>query len=148
MKNIQFELTTEIPYANGSGAEIKANFIELREPTGKVSHLCCDLESLIQSGILKMKDMLDDATLQEAAEKAKETKASSEDDKIDRESILSMMTGGGVDMKRAVVSFRELFKEVAFVGGEKAMTIPMMDKMSHTDFRDMMGEYAANFIMR
>ena len=57
------------------------------------------------------------------------------------------MAGGGVDMKKVVVNFRELFKSVAMLGGEKPLTTPRMDDMSHADFRNMMGTYAANFIL-
>ena len=143
MKNITFELNTSIKYAK-DGEDIDGSFVELREPTGKVSHLCCEIESLIQSGILKMSGILDEETIREAKEMAK---SADKDEKMDRDSILSMMSGGGVDMKKVVVNFRELFREMAFIAGEKPLTVPMMDKMTHGDFRNMMGEYAANFIM-
>ena len=143
MKHITFELSSSIKYAK-DGEDVDGSFIELREPTGKVSHLCCEIESLIQSGILKMSGILDEETIREAKEMAKST---DKDEKMDRDSILSMMSGGGVDMKKVVVNFRELFREMAFIAGEKPLTVPMMDKMTHGDFRNMMGEYAANFIM-
>lgn len=144
MKHITFELNSPVKYAK-DGEDIDGSFVELREPTGKVSHLCCEIESLVQSGILKMSGLLDEETIREAKEIAK---SADKDEKMDRDSILSMMSGGGVDMKKVVVNFRELFREVAFIVGEKPLTVPMMDKMSHGDFRNMMGEYAANFIMK
>ena len=155
MKSIDFELQTAIKYSNGSGAEIESNQITLQEPTGKVSHICCEIESLIQSGMLKMADLMDEATIEEAKEKAIEAKnnpfAEEDGDEErkgpDAQSILSIMSGGGVDMKKVTLNFRELFKEVALAGGEKKMTVPIMDRMSHKDFRRMMGEYASNFIM-
>ena len=66
---------------------------------------------------------------------------------MDADSILSMMTSGGADMNKIVLHFRELFKQVAFMGGEKLITVGRMDDMSHRDFRKMMGVYAANFIL-
>jgi len=147
MSNVRFELTEgcEIKYANGTGNEIECNFIELREPTGKVSHICCEIESLIQSGIMKMAGILDEETIAQAKEAAKEDK--SEEVGPDAESVLAMMTGSGIDMQKVVIHFRELFKQVAFMGGEKAITVPRMDDMNHKDFRKMMGEYASTFIL-
>lgn len=152
MEPIIFDLSKPIKYAGGSAGEIECSFIELREPTGKVSHLCCDIESLIQSGLMKMAGVLDDGIIAEATKAAEEAKESGKDTKDkdegpDAESVLSIMSGGGVDMKRVVVSFRELFKHVAFMGSEKAITQPRMDDMTHKDFRQMMGVYASNFIL-
>ena len=72
MNPIPFELSTPISYANGSGATVECNFIELREPMGKVSHICCAIEGLIQSSILQMADQLGDDVVEEAKEAAKE----------------------------------------------------------------------------
>lgn len=149
MGSINFELSKTINYANGSGDDIECNFIELHEPTGKVSNTCCAIEGLIQSGILKMADLLDEGTIEEAKEAAKEasTKNADSEEERDGDAILSLMTGGGVDMNKVVLHFRELFKEVAMMGGEKKLTAARMDDMSHKDFRKMMGVYAANFIL-
>lgn len=144
MKPIDFELTTEVKYASGGG-ETGASFITLNPPTGKVSHICCEIESLIQGGILKMQGLIDKETLDQAKSLAEATKDT--DEKMDREAVLAIMSGGGADMKKMVVNFRELFREVALIDGEKPLTVPMMEKMSHTDFKSMMGEYAANFIL-
>jgi len=141
MKKINFELSSSIKYNNGSGAEIECNFIELSEPTGKVSSICCAIESLIQSGIIKMadSDMFKDVDT-EAVKKQ-------DDEKMDGESILAVMNSSGVDMDKIVLHFRDLFKSVAMMGGEKPLTIPRMDDMSHKDFKKMMGEYIVNFVM-
>ena len=66
---------------------------------------------------------------------------------MDAKAILAVMNSSGVDMKKIVLHFRELFKVVAMMGGEKQLTIARMDDMSHKDFRMMVGEYTANFIM-
>lgn len=149
MEPILFELTRPITYANGQGAEVECNHIVLLEPTGKVSDTCCAIEGLIQTGVLSMASLFDDDTLAEAKEAAKEAKtAQKEDDEVkDPESVLAMMAGGGVDMKKLVLHFRELFKTVGRMGGEKNLTAARMDDMSHKDFRKMMGVYAVNFIL-
>ena len=143
MNTVIFELSKPLKYANGSGNEVEATHIELQEPTVKVSSYCCNIESLIQSGIIKMSDVLGDDVIEEAKQIAQEK----EDKTPDPSSILSVMFSGDIDMNKLVVNFRELFKEVALMGGEKKLTIPRMDEMSYKDFKEMMGVYTANFIM-
>lgn len=145
MPSISFELTKPISYANNSGGLIECNFIELVEPTGKVSNVCCAIEGLIQSGILSMAGMLGDDVVAEAKEAA--AAAPADEDKQDGDAVLALMAGGGCDMHKLVLHFRELFKVVALMGGEKKITSARMDDMSHKDFRRMMGEYAAHFVL-
>lgn len=141
MKTIQFELTSHFNYANG-GQEVPCSFIELREPTGKVSHIACQIEGLIQSALIKMADSFD----KDMIEQAKETKQDP-DEIVDGDAMLAILAGGGVDMEKAVLYFRELFKVVAYMGGEKPITASRLDDMSHKDLRKMIGVYAANFII-
>lgn len=149
MESINFELSKPISYANGSGQPIECSFIELRAPTGKVSHIACDIESLIQSSILKMAEVLGDDVIAEAKETAEQAKSAEPDDDEEKEgdSMLSLMVSSGVDMKKVVLHFRDLFKEVAWMGGEKKITSARMDEISHKDLRKMIGVYAANFIL-
>lgn len=147
MEPVLFELTKPITYANGQGTEVECNHIVLMEPTGKVSSICCAIEGLIQTGVLSMSKLLDGDTIAEAKEAAKEDKKKDSDQEKDPEAILAMMVGGGVDMKKLVLFFRDLFKIVGSMGGEKNLTAARMDDMSHKDFRKMMGVYAVNFIL-
>lgn len=148
MSTVNFELAKPFTYANGSGDTIECNHIALQEPTGKVSHTCCAIEGMIQSGLLKMADLLDADTIENAKEVAREKPAAEESDEPKSgEEILALMVGSGVDMNKLVLHFRELFKEVALMGGEKKITAARMDDMAHKDFRQMMGVYAANFIL-
>lgn len=140
MENIRFELESPIKYS-ANGQEVECNFIELKEPTGKVTHLCCEIESFIQSGVLKMADMLDDSVIAQAKKEAVEDSAP------DADGVLAMMTAGGCDMRKLTISFKELFKQVGLMGGEKVLTESRLDDMSHKDLKKMMGVYAANFIM-
>lgn len=150
MSTITFELTKPISYSNGSGDPIECNHIDLLEPTGKVSNVCCAIEGLIQSSLLSMASALGDDLLANAKEAATEagpaSEADSDDDK-DGDAVLAMMVGGGCDMNKLVLHFRDLFKNVALMGGEKKITSARMDEMSHRDFRKMMGVYAANFVL-
>lgn len=147
---VTFELTTPIHYAMGTGDDIECNHIDLLEPSGKVSDICCQIESLIQSGLLSMADVLGKDIIAEATEAANEKKDSKkpkEEKGPDVESIIAIMSSGGVDMGKVVLHFRELFKQVAMMGGEKLITMPRIYEMSHKDFKQMMGVYAANFIL-
>lgn len=149
MDSILFELKGKpLKYANGGGGETECTFIELRAPTGKVSDVCCAIEGLIQSGILSMTESLGEDVINQARDAAQAAKAGKDPDtRLDDQSVLAIMTGGGVDMKKVVLHFRELFREVAWMGGEKQLTVPRMDEMDHRDFRAMMGRYAAAFIL-
>jgi hypothetical protein len=154
MKPINFELTKALSYSNGTGGLVECTHIELVEPTGRVSYLCCGIEAAIQSAAVSMADSLGDDTVEEAKEAATEKKAkqkeeeeNGEDEEKDGDAMLAVMAGGGCDMAKVVVLFRNLFKEVALMGGEKKITSVRLDDMSHRDFRKMMGVYAANFIM-
>ena len=150
MDSVLFELTTPFKYAAMSGGgETECTFIELREPTGKVSHLCCAIEGLVQTGVLKMSELLGSDVVEQAKEAAQEAQAqeATQETEKDGEGVLALMVGGGVDMNKLVLHFRELFKEVALMGGEKPLTMPRMGEMSHKDFRKMIGVYAANFIL-
>ena len=149
--NINFELKTPFKYAGNGGVEVECNFIELREPTGRVSHICCAIEGLIQSSLLKMADILSDDVIAEAKENAQQAallpRIEDEKTEKDGDSIIAMMVGSGADMDKMVLHFRELFKEVAFMGGEKKITSARLDDMSHKDLRRMIGVYSANFIL-
>lgn len=148
MEPILFELTKTFKYAAPSGGEIECSFIELREPTGKVSSTCCAIEGLIQSGILKMADTLGDDVIEQAKDAAEQAKGDGDQgQEKDGDAVLALMVGSGVDMNKLVLHFRELFKTVAWMGGEKAITSPRLDEMSHKDLRKMIGVYAANFIL-
>jgi hypothetical protein len=96
---------------------------------------------------MSMASTLDAETIANARESAESAKNSKEDESPDADAILSIMFSGGVEMKKVVLHFRELFKVVALMGGEKPLTTPRMEEMIHKDFRRMMGEYAANFIL-
>jgi len=146
MNSIDFELTSPIKYANGSGAEIECNHIQLRAPTGKVTSIACKIEGMIQSALIKIADLIDKDEIERVKEDSHQKKE--EDDQLkDGDAILSVISAGDIDMEKLVVSFRELFKIVAFMGGEKQITSARLDDMSHKDLRRMIGVYAANFIL-
>lgn len=150
MSAINFELSTPLSYANGTGAPIECGHIELREPTGKVAHICSAIEGLVQSSLMNLAETLGEGMLGEAKEAAAEAKSAEAVDDAsekDGESIWSLMASSGADMNKITLHFRDLFKEVAWMGGEKQITAPRLDEMTYKDLRKMMGVYAANFIL-
>lgn len=115
------------------GDEIDVSFIIMSEPTGKIASLCADLKGSFFSAMSKLPS--------ENAEK---------DEKMDIQGrdILSMMYISGIDMGKVMISAKMLIKETGSAGGEKAMTSPMIDRMSPDDIEKCLGEYMANFILK
>lgn len=155
MKSVSHELIAPIHYADGSGDEKSCDFIELREPTGKVSHICCAIEGIVQAATMRAADMLGEELVEEAREaaaaaaaKAKEGGDTEKTEIMDADQALSLiMNSGGDDTKKAVLLFRDLFKQTAYMDGEKRITEARLDSLSHKDLRKMIGKYAANFIL-
>jgi len=152
MNPINFELKTPFKYAGPSGTEIECSHIELREPTGRVSHICADIEGMVKSAIMDMAERLGDDVLEQAKDAAGEkTPASGSEDQEktveDGEAMLTVMHSSGVDMGKLTLHFKELFRQVAWMGGEKQITLPRLDDMAHKDLRSMIGVYTANFIL-
>lgn len=141
MKSINFELTEPVLFSK-AGDVIEATHIELKEPNAKVSMSCLTIEGLIQSAMLKMADAFDDKMIQEAGEQK-----SKKDTGIDADGVMAIMLGGDCNMAKMTLSFRDLFKTCAYIASEKPMTETMLDDMSHRDFKNMIGVYAANFIL-
>ena len=155
MDPIDFELKKPFTFA-GKDGETSCAFIQLREPTGKVSHICNAIEGLIKTAMMSMADRFVDGDLSKLAEQVEGDKNKKGDDDKPKtqhaeqlekgEAMLMLMAGSGVDMSKLTLHCRDLFREVAYMGGEKQITVPRLDDMSHQDFRLMMGVYIANFI--
>lgn len=146
MNSVNVELDTTFKYANGSGDQVECSFIELREPTGKVSAICCSIEALVKEKIVQFSKTLDEEIVNQPA--SEEPLSEEMFDKATASEFYNLCVISGVDMSKLVLHSRELFKQVAFMGGEKKLTIPRMDEMSHSDFKKLIGSYLANFIVR
>ena len=139
-ESITVELDEPIMYSAKDG-EVEGSFVVLKPPTGKQSHICCELEALIQSSITQSAANLP----QEMIDQAKDNKQD-DDEKIDGQTLMTIINGGGADMKKFTLLFIDLFKQVGEIGGEKTLTAPIIDRLDHRDIRKMMGEYAVNFV--
>lgn len=121
----------------GSGTPVDAQFIELREPSVKHLSACATLKQAFMRVIAK-----ESSGQEEVAEDADK-----EDDVPMENRIMNALYASDTDMKVVLLSAKELFKEVAFVDGEKKVTVPMFDSMCIDDIERMTGKYMANFIL-
>ena len=147
MKTIIVELSTPVEY-NHDKKDVEGSHVELKEPNAKVSHLCGDLEGIIQEAIAKSASMISQEMrdLVKEATESNESKNKDEDEPMDGETLLKMVAAGGGNMGKMTILFKDLLRSVGEIGGEKQMTMPIIERLSHKDFRSMMGEYLANFV--
>lgn len=120
-----------------SGEETEAQFIELREPS--VSHLtaCSTLKQAFMRVIAA-----------EAGDAEEADSSNEKEDTVPMENrIINALYASNEDVPKLFLTAKELFKEVAFVDGEKKVTVPMLNSMSIDDIEIMTGKYMANFIL-
>ena len=133
-KEIMIELTSPILIAGkGTGDETEINFIAMDPPTGKIAYLCANLKSAFFTAVSKLPS--------EEGEKA-------DKEDIKGSDILTMMYMSGIDMEKVIITAQSIIKATGSAGGEKAMTQPIIDRMSPDDIEKCLGEYMANFILK
>lgn len=145
MKTINFELSSPVKYADprNTGTEVECTHIELREPTGNESHLCAALSALVKSAVFQAAKLFDD----EIAEAGKQPSVITDaEDIIDGDGFMHVLEASGADMEKITLHAKEVFKTVAYMGGERAITSARLNAMSYRDLRKMIGVYLANFI--
>lgn len=140
---ITYELTHSFKYTpKGSGDQVKAQFIQLNEPSVKNLEYC---------GILKqsfMRVIAEQNNIEGPDEEGElSTEDETEDDTPMPQRIINSMYTSGTDITKVFMAAKELFRQVALVDGEKALTLPMLDEMSITDLELMTGLYMSNFIL-
>lgn len=149
MNEIEFKLKYPITFAGAGGIQTETDVVILKRPTGKISHLCSEVECLINTALISMSDKISPELIAEAKEsEAKKNEAvdDSESEK-DGKGILAMMLSSGADMNKITLMSRSIFMVSAFMGGEKPFTSPRLDDLDHKDFMAMTGVYIENFIM-
>ncbi len=139
MKTITVELDNPIPYAGGNGEEVEGSFIEIKEPTGKIAHLVGIMKAEIGAAT---KESLKGIDLSELTEGATGEASASESG----EAAFTMLTMGNGNMERVMVTMKEILRSSADIGGEKAFTAAMFDKMTYNDVEKVLKEYIGNFI--
>jgi len=142
MKTVNFELSNPINYSNGSGAEIQGSFIELSSPTGKIAHLVGILKVEIGGATKNSLTGIDLSTIGDESKKDDDESTAFEKG----DGIFSLMTMGQANMERVVITFRAILQNSAKIGGEKTMTVPMIDRMDYGDFENCMKTYIGNFM--
>ena len=120
-----------------SGEPVEAQFIELREPSVRQMKACSTLKQAFMRVIAK----------ESGGAEAADEKEDKEDDVPMENRIINALYASDTDINVVLLSAKELFKEVAFVDGEKKVTVPMLDSMCIEDIEMMTGKYMANFIL-
>lgn len=133
-KELLIELESPIMVTD-KGDETEINIISLDPPTGKIAHLCADIKSAFFSSISNIPT--------DGTEEAKKDKS-----EITGKDMMQMMYMSGTDMKKVIITAKEIIKAVGLLGGEKVVTQPLVDKMSPDDIELCLGEYMANFILK
>jgi len=142
METLTFELSTPIKYSPGTGAEIDGTHIEVSPPNGKIAHLIGTLKAEIMQAT---KTSLDGIDLSSLEGKQVEKDNGDEDDEYG-EFAFTALTMGGADMKKVFVTFKEIMKSSALMGGEKPFTEPMWNRMDYPDVERCLKEYIGNFM--
>ena len=133
-KEILIELENPI-MVTGNGDEAEINIISLEPPTEKSAHRCADIKSAFLSSIANLPT--------DGTEEAKKDKS-----EISGKDMIQMMYMSGTDMKKVIITAKEIIKAVGLLGGEKVVTQPLVDKMSPDDIEKCIGEYMANFLLK
>lgn len=139
MSEINYELKKPFDYAY-KGENQSASFITLFEPTFKqLTH------------ITPIKQAFSAAMAQLSARDVEKTADETVDDDDNGEPTAAMMLAvlyqWDGNLSGVFIHAQELFKTgAALVEGETKLTIPLMEKMSTTDFEQMVGEYIAAFL--
>ena len=131
--DLMIELTSPI-LVSEKGDEKEIDFISMIPPTGKIAHLCANLKSAFFNAVSKLPTETSDEK--------------SDDTKIKGSDMLQMMYMSGIDMEKVMITAQAIIKATGSAGGEKAMTQPMIDRMSPDDIEKCLGEYMANFILK
>lgn len=132
-EDLIIELSTPIKVAE-KGDEVEIDFITLSPPTGKIAGLCANIKSAFFSAISKLPANSEQESVENADIKGSE--------------MIQIMYMSGADMGKVIVTAKALIKEVGLIGGEKNVTMPMIDRMSPDDIDLCLGEYMANFILK
>lgn len=142
MKEFNHELAEPLMYSNGSGSEIEGSFITIKEPTGKIAHLTGILRTEIGGATRNaVKGMADLISSNDSAESSEELTAEEQG-----ESAYTMLKMGDADMGRVMITMKEILRNSADVGNEKAMTAGMWDKLPESECVRILKAYIGNFI--
>lgn len=136
MEDLIYELKVPFQYTS-SGDIFEASFITLKPPCSKQLEQVVAIKQAVLSAVREVTDTA-------AAE-------GSSDDPTDGSAItgaqvLSLLYAGSGDVFKVFLHAKEVFKRVAFVEGETAMTVPLLDKMDIVDLERMTGEYITCFL--
>lgn len=137
MDELNYELKHPFQYAHGKGDVIDANFITLKAPTFKQMDKIVPIKQALVAAINQMQESV-------TTDGASDT---DEDSSITGAQVMQLLYLWDGNLPGVFINAQELFKSgAALVDGETKLTIPLMEKMTPTDFERMTGEYIACFL--
>ena len=137
--DITHELLKPFDYTpKNSGEQVAAQFITLKEPNVRQLSACSTLKQAFMRVVAKESG---DSDASGSVDEDKE-------DTVPMENrIINALYASDEDMPKLFLTAKELFKDVAFVDGERKLTAPLLDSMCIDDIEIMTGKYMANFIL-
>ena len=139
MNEVIYELKESFQYAN-KGDMSEASFISITAPNFKQLDKFTPIKQAFTAAIAELTESIDS---EEAAKAAKDA----EKDDINAAGVLQLMYRWSGEMTKVFLHAEQLFKSgAARVDGEVNLTSDLMQKMSMTDFENLVGTYIANFI--
>ncbi len=140
-----FQLSKPLSYSKG-GDQIDGLFIELRAPTSRHSDECGFLlQAFMRSREDAERAALAAGVTPEAPDQDDET---STPDVKGRDVITLMAIADKVDLPEVLRVARKLFTSgAAYLDGEVKLTSVLLDRISQTDFENMLGDYLVNFTL-
>tara|TARA_R110000851_G_scaffold197793_1_gene348891 strand:- start:115 stop:549 length:435 start_codon:yes stop_codon:yes gene_type:complete len=136
MSEITVELKNPFEYSY-KGDMVEAQFIVMPEPGFKELDKIAPIK---QAFVAAVNDLASEASEPSAEAPEGDTES------ITGPQIMALMYRSKGNMSQVFLYAQELFKSVALVDGEQKLTVPIMEKMSVSDFERLLGEYLANFI--
>lgn len=138
MKEITVELDSPFMYNPGTGGEIEASHLTIKSPNGKVAHLAAILKAEIGMATKKSLEGLDLSGMGDGS-------SGDESDDEKGEAAYALMLMGGADMKKVIVTFKEIMRESALIAGEKTFTSATFDKLEYSDIEKSLKKYLGVF---
>lgn len=133
MDQVIYELKNPFEYAR-KGEQEKAQFIELTAPSFKQLQYHSPIEQAFAQAV------------GEIAETVSESDGG-DDGELTGGAVLQVLLRWSGDVNKVYIAAQELFKQIAKIDGETRLTVPLMEKMHVDDYKALVGEYIANFIV-
>jgi hypothetical protein len=139
-----FNLSEELEYSK-AGNFVKTASLELRAPGMNEYDESMDLAQGIMSALVEISK--GQALSEDAVQKAREMLETDSNKMTGGEIIPALLSSRTVKFKDTAKCFRKLLVLVGTTDGEVLLTEDLINGLNPQDFTNLLGEYAANFIV-